>query len=201
MFKHILLPTDGSSLSQVAIQKGVQLAKSMKAKITGISVMPEQKHYLYQTDIIVQVKEETAKQLKLQSNRNLSVIEKAAKDAGVPCETLCEISDHPYETIIRVAEKRGCDLIISRGPKVLLLTGKRAKICRNNMEKWLSREFGNGKLIFGNPAVTSAANPGRTPAQSTATHWKHSGKPLQEPQMRQFLPPCLPRSPVPRTER
>ena len=55
MFKHILLPTDGSSLSQVVIQKGVQLAKSIKARITGISVMPEHKYYMYQTDIIVQV--------------------------------------------------------------------------------------------------------------------------------------------------
>jgi len=73
----------------------------MKAKITGISVMPEQKYYLYQTDITVQVKEETAKQHKLQADRNLSVIEKATKDADVPCETLCEISDYPYETIIR----------------------------------------------------------------------------------------------------
>ena len=44
MFTHILLPTDGSSLSHFAIQKGVQLAKAIKAKITGISVMPEQKY-------------------------------------------------------------------------------------------------------------------------------------------------------------
>ena len=133
MFKHILLPTDGSSLSQVAIQKGVQLAKSMKAKITGISVMPEQKYYLYQTDVIVQVKEETAKQHKLQADRNLSVIEKATKDADVPCETLCEISDHPYETIIRVAEKRGCDLIMMashgrRGVSGLLLGSETQKV-------------------------------------------------------------------------
>ena len=112
MFKHILLPTDGSSLSQVAIQKGVQLAKSIKAKITGISVMPEHKYYMYQTDIIVQVKKETVKQHKREADRNLSVIEKAAKDAGVPCETICEISDYPYEAIIKVAEKRGCDLIM-----------------------------------------------------------------------------------------
>jgi hypothetical protein len=61
---------------------------------------------LYQTDITVQVKEETAKQHKLQANRNLSVIEKATKVADVPCETLCEISDYPYETIIRVAEQK-----------------------------------------------------------------------------------------------
>jgi len=133
MFKHVLLPTDGSNLSQAAIQKGVQLAKSMTAKITGISVMPEQKYYLYQTDITVQVKEETAKQHSLQANRNLSVIEKAAKDAGVPCETLCEISDHPYETIIRVAEKKGCDLIMMashgrRGVKGLLLGSETQKV-------------------------------------------------------------------------
>jgi len=133
MFKHILLPTDGSNLSQVAIQKGVQFAKSMKAKITGISVMPEQKYYLYQTDIIVQVKEETIKHHKLQAHRNLSVIEKAAQDAGVPCETLCEISDHPYETIIEVAEKRGCDLIMmashgQRGVKGLLLGSETQKV-------------------------------------------------------------------------
>ena len=51
MFTHILLPTDGSNLSQAAIQKGVQLAKSTKAKISGISVVPEQKYYLYQTGI------------------------------------------------------------------------------------------------------------------------------------------------------
>jgi nucleotide-binding universal stress UspA family protein len=133
MFKHVLLPTDGSNLSQVAIQKGVQLAKSMKAKITGISVMPEQKYYLYQTDITVQVKEEAAKQHKLQANRNLSVIEKATKDAGVPCETLCEISDYPYETIIRVAEQKGCDLIMMashgrRGVKGLLLGSETQKV-------------------------------------------------------------------------
>jgi nucleotide-binding universal stress UspA family protein len=133
MFKHVLLPTDGSNLSQVAIQKGVQLAKSMQAKITGISVMPEQKYYLYQTDITVQVKEETAKQHKLQANRNLSVIEKATKDAGVPCETLCEISDYPYETIIRVAEQKGCDLIMMashgrRGVKGLLLGSETQKV-------------------------------------------------------------------------
>ena len=133
MFKHILLPTDGSNLSQAVIQKGVQLAKSIKAKITGISVVPEEKYYLYQTGISMQEKDERAKHQKLQANRNLAVLEKAAKEAGVPCETLCEIGDHPYETIIRVAEKRGCDLIFMashgrRGLKGLLLGSETQKV-------------------------------------------------------------------------
>ena len=133
MFKHVLLPTDGSSLSQAAIQKGVQLAKSMQAKITGVSVMPEQKYYLYQTDITVQVKDETAKQYKRQAEQNLSVIEKAAKTLVSPARRSSEISDHPYEKIIGVAENKGCDLIMMashgrKGVKGLLLGSETQKV-------------------------------------------------------------------------
>ena len=35
MFKHILLPTDGSELSAAAIQQGIRFAKSIGAKVTG----------------------------------------------------------------------------------------------------------------------------------------------------------------------
>lgn len=133
MFQDILLSTDGSRLSRAAIQKGIQLAKSVKAKITGISVMPESKFYLYETDVNVQEKEKIAKQHQQQANRNLAVIEDAAKAAGVPCETLCGISDHPYEAIISVAEKNGCDLIMMAshgrsGVKALLLGRETQKV-------------------------------------------------------------------------
>ncbi len=124
MFKHVLLPTDGSILSQAAIQKGVQFAKSMQAKITGISVMPEQKFYLYQADITAHKK---------QAERNLSFVAKTAQEADVPCETICEISDHPYEAIIRVAEKNACDLIMMashgrRGISGLLIGSETQKV-------------------------------------------------------------------------
>ena len=133
MFKSILIPTDGSNLSLVAIQKGVTLAKSLRAKIIGVCVVPEHKYYLYQTDINVQEKEETAKHFENEAGRSLAVIEKAAKDSGVPCETLCEIGGHPYETIIKVAEQKGCDLIMMashgrRGLKGLLLGSETQKV-------------------------------------------------------------------------
>jgi Universal stress protein family len=41
MFKHILIPTDGSKLSEAAIQAGVQFAKSINAKVTGFHAMPK----------------------------------------------------------------------------------------------------------------------------------------------------------------
>jgi nucleotide-binding universal stress UspA family protein len=38
MFKHILVPIDGSKLSEQAIAKAVALAKSISAKVTGLTV-------------------------------------------------------------------------------------------------------------------------------------------------------------------
>jgi len=38
MYKHILIPTDGSELSNMAIRHGVALAEAVNAKITGITV-------------------------------------------------------------------------------------------------------------------------------------------------------------------
>ena len=133
MFKHILLSTDGSSLSQAAIQKGIQLAKGMKAKITGISVMPEGKFYMYETDQGYEPDRHHVQQHQQQANLNLTVIEEAARAAGVPCETLCGISDHPYEAIISVADENGCDLIMMAshgrsGVKALLLGSETQKV-------------------------------------------------------------------------
>ena len=133
MFTHILLPTDGSALSQTAIQEGVLLAKHLEAKITGITVIPEKKYYVYQTGIIVQSKEETIREHKREINRYLSVIQQAARNAGVPCETLFEVGDSPYEVIIRAAEREGCDLIMMashgrKGVGALLLGSETQKV-------------------------------------------------------------------------
>jgi nucleotide-binding universal stress UspA family protein len=133
MFQHILLPTDGSRLSLAAVQKGIQLAKGMKAKITGISVMPEGKFYMYETEINLHEKEEIARHHRQHANQNLAAIEEAARAAGIPCRTLCRTSDHPYEAIIGAAEENGCDLIMMashgrRGVQALLLGSETQKV-------------------------------------------------------------------------
>ncbi len=38
MYKHILIPTDGSELSKVALEEGVALAKALDASVTIITV-------------------------------------------------------------------------------------------------------------------------------------------------------------------
>jgi nucleotide-binding universal stress UspA family protein len=39
IYKNILLPTDGSALSEIAIRSGIQLAKALNAKVTGLYVI------------------------------------------------------------------------------------------------------------------------------------------------------------------
>ncbi len=41
MFKHILMPTDGSAHSERAIERGIELAKLCGSRVTGIHVMQD----------------------------------------------------------------------------------------------------------------------------------------------------------------
>lgn len=47
-----------------------------------------------------------------QAKASLVLLKKSADEEGVPCDTEVVVSDHPYEAIIRIAENRGCDLIM-----------------------------------------------------------------------------------------
>src|SRR5258708_5371519 len=104
MYKHLLIPTDGSHLSELAIQKGVQLAQSMNAKITGVYVIPKFHILTYRVDMLENTREQFMSDSKAQAEKYLSVISEAAKSAGVPYETLYTVNDHPYEAIIQTAK-------------------------------------------------------------------------------------------------
>ena len=63
----------------------------------------------------------------------MAAIEKGAKEAGVACDIVYERSDSPYEDIIRVAEKKGCDLMMMashglRGVKAILIGSETQKV-------------------------------------------------------------------------
>jgi nucleotide-binding universal stress UspA family protein len=112
MFKHILIPTDGSDLSAKAIEKGIKFAAEIGASVTGLNVVPN----LHLIDYQIQILEETRESLNAATrSRALAILEilaKAAKAAGVDCETEIVVSDHPHQAIIDTARKRGCDLIL-----------------------------------------------------------------------------------------
>jgi nucleotide-binding universal stress UspA family protein len=124
MFKHLLLPTDGSKLSEAAIRKGIELAKDNQARVTGLSVIPEFHVFTYHTEMLEDTREQYAKDSRAHAAQYLQVIERQAREAGVPCDTVTATSDHPYEAIIKTAKDSGCDLIMmaSHGRKGLQAT-------------------------------------------------------------------------------
>jgi nucleotide-binding universal stress UspA family protein len=133
MFKHILLPTDGSELSAAAIQQGIRFAKSIGAKVTGLSVMPLQRTFYYETEIPTEALEKVTRRYKEAAEQYLAAIEKEAKEAGVGCDVVYERNDHPHEAIIRVADQKGCDLIMMashgrRGVGALLIGSETQKV-------------------------------------------------------------------------
>jgi len=123
MFNNILIPTDGSELSQRAVRMAVELAKLHQARITGIHVIPDY-HLLiaYEGAFDPVTEERIEEEAKTRAEGYLAFVRKGAEDAGVPCELVCETSDHPYEAILKTAESRGCDLIVmtSHGRKGLV---------------------------------------------------------------------------------
>jgi len=112
MFKHLLLPTDGSTASEVAIRQAMALAKENQAKVTGLHVVQPFHVFAYDVEMIENTQVTYMAQAEARAQRYLESIAKAAKESGVPCETQSVPDEHPYEGIIRTAKTRGCDLIV-----------------------------------------------------------------------------------------
>lgn len=133
MFKHLLLPTDGSAASEDAIRKCMLFAREIGAKVTGVHVMPEFHIFTYQAEMLEDTRDEFRKDCEVQAHKYLAVIETAAREAGVPCNVTFSTSDHPYEAIIDAATEHGCDLITMashgrRGIKGMLMGSETQKV-------------------------------------------------------------------------
>ena len=112
MYKHILVPTDGSKLSDAAVKEAVGLAKLLGAKVTLLHVVPEQIWPVYAESAVL-IENYSRNEMRAESKRQAEVLlEKAAKKAGVAVNTVQMFSDVPYEAIIKTATKQKCDLIV-----------------------------------------------------------------------------------------
>jgi len=113
MYKHILIPTDGSALSKKAIVNGVRLAQSVGAKIAGFFAAPPYLPIIHEDFVpanYMSAKQHEQANAKLAA-KYLSVIEKACKEAGVPFQAVHVASEFPGDAIIKAAKAKKCDLI------------------------------------------------------------------------------------------
>lgn len=112
MYKHLLLPTDGSPLSERSVRRGLRLAHALGAKATGFYAMPGFHSFAYSGAIIEDTETILEEQALAHAETVLGFVQQAAREEGVPCDTAMATSDRPYEAILQAARARGCDLIV-----------------------------------------------------------------------------------------
>ena len=135
MFKHILVPTDGSQLSTDTVMRAVSFARDAGARITFFFAKPDYPVAFYGEGALIDptTPEKFAEMADKQAADVLTACEKLATDAGVACGSVSVTSDIPYEAIIDAADRTACDLIFMashgrRGITGLLLGSETQKV-------------------------------------------------------------------------
>ena len=124
MYKHMLVPTDGSPLSLKAIRTAARLAKMISGRITGIYVIPPYTPPVY-GEAVMYVSEVSPKRYKeiteREAKKALATVKIEADSAGVPAQVTLVTAQNPWEGIVRGAKAKNCDLIVmaSHGRKGL----------------------------------------------------------------------------------
>lgn len=135
MFKHILVPTDGSDLSKETARRAVAFAKDVGARITAFFAKPEYPVSYYGEGALIDptTPEKFAELAEQQAQQTLAFVAELGAEEGVAVGTLSLTSDIPYQAIIDAATRAGCDLIFMashgrRGFSALLLGSETNKV-------------------------------------------------------------------------
>ena len=135
MFKHILVPTDGSQLSTDTVKGAIAFAKETRAKISFFFAKPDYPVAFYGEGALIDptTPDKFAEMAQQQAKEILDANEALAKAEGVECGSVSAVSDIPYEAIIAAAEQVGADLIFMashgrRGISGLLLGSETQKV-------------------------------------------------------------------------
>src|ERR1051326_5783565 len=112
MYKHILIPTDGSPTAEKAIDAGTNYARESGAKVLIFTAVPEYEPpseaelmARHQVKSIFEYESEAA-------DKAHAILDKAAqvaKGANIDFDTDYALSNRPYQAIIDAAKKHGCD--------------------------------------------------------------------------------------------
>jgi nucleotide-binding universal stress UspA family protein len=115
VFRHILIPTDGSALAVKGIRAGVKLAAKLGARVTGVYVILPYNAPMYAEAAMYVSASAFAdydKTSKAQAKKALAVIERAAASADVRCASRVVADLQPWQGILKAARKGGCDTIV-----------------------------------------------------------------------------------------
>lgn len=113
MYQRILVPIDGTKLSDRAMQSGIELALQLRAAITGfIVVRPRLGPFKLQPPVDDEEHAEAEVTAEQAASDALAKFEALALAAGVAFEGTCHLASRVDTAIIEAAESKGCDLIL-----------------------------------------------------------------------------------------
>lgn len=137
MYRHILVPTDGSPLSTRAVKEAIELAKTCGAKLTAVHVIPPFTPPVYMDGVIpypeLYSPAEYKRVTEAQSQRVLAKITERARTAGVRCATAMVTAQPVWKAILSAARSKRCDAIVMashgrRGIEGVLLGSETHKV-------------------------------------------------------------------------
>ena len=133
MYKHILLPVDGSDFGMGSIPYAVNLAKAVGARLTALTVSIPYSAIVSGALAARFPEEDYLKGTQDIATQNLKKVEAVATTAGVPFKAFHAFQMHPWEAIIETAKEQGCDLIVMashgrRGLAGMLLGSETKKV-------------------------------------------------------------------------
>jgi nucleotide-binding universal stress UspA family protein len=136
MFKHILVPIDGSELSDATIRQACSFARETGARLTFYYAKPNYFPAYISGEVVLGgagIDEALLTAMEKRSEKLMQDAGQAATEAGVAFATLSSEFDSPYAGIIAAAESQACDLIFMashgrRGASALLLGSETQKV-------------------------------------------------------------------------
>jgi nucleotide-binding universal stress UspA family protein len=114
MYKHILIPTDGSATAHKAVEAALDYARETGARITFFTAMPEYElpgASEFMAHKAVMTMEEHERRSAEKARAILAPALERARACGVEFDSDHALSDKPYEAIIAAARSHGCDAI------------------------------------------------------------------------------------------
>ena len=133
MYKHILVATDGSELSDHAIRQGAALARALGAKLSAITVTLPFHIFSLNPRTVTDTEPRYSEDMRKRADQYLAEAESEAKKNGLSCTLIQREHEHPWEAILETAKARGCDLIVMAshgrsGLSAVLLGSQTAKV-------------------------------------------------------------------------
>lgn len=113
MYRHLLVPIDGTDLATQVVGQAVEFARTLGARITFFHAVPDHGGSLFGESDVVRVTAPADFEYAYvgRAQELLAKAEAAARALGVPSSQRASVSDSPHDAIIDVARELHCDLI------------------------------------------------------------------------------------------